>query len=383
MRRSFVSNAGRQSGRARVSRFRLLASTFCFVLAITGCSGDASTVEPPAPVPIAIGSVRHVKTLPRVPVSGTVVSPYEPTRIAFLVAGKVRDALFREGAYVQKGELMADLDPSDYRFAVEGAAAAVRQARVAAQRARGEYDRMAFLFERKSLARNDFEKFKAAAEVADQQLAQAVAAEKEQKKRLTDTRLVAPVSGYVSKRLVEPGQSVAAGMPAFEIVRLDPVEILVGVPETDIHRVTVGQKATVALPALPDQTFEGAVRIINISADPGTRTYMTRISIPNPRHLMRLGMVAEADIIGEGQREAATLPVDAIVRDPQGATQVFVYYPAKNQVYAKRVTVGALIGKDVEITAGLVGDEAVVVAGQDRLRDGSPVSIVVGAGRME
>ncbi|WP_157068144.1 efflux RND transporter periplasmic adaptor subunit, partial [Desulfosarcina cetonica] len=193
----------------------------------------------------------------------------------------------------------------------------------------------------------------------------------------------APVSGYVSKRLVEPGQSVAAGMPAFEIVRLDPVEILVGVPETDIHRVTVGQKATVALPALPDQTFEGAVRIINISADPGTRTYMTRISIPNPRHLMRLGMVAEADIIGEGQREAATLPVDAIVRDPQGATQVFVYYPAKNQVYAKRVTVGALIGKDVEITAGLVGDEAVVVAGQDRLRDGSPVSIVVGAGRME
>ncbi|WP_172684281.1 biotin/lipoyl-binding protein, partial [Desulfosarcina cetonica] len=129
MRRSFVSNAGRQSGRARVSRFRLLASTFCFVLAITGCSGDASTVEPPAPVPIAIGSVRHVKTLPRVPVSGTVVSPYEPTRIAFLVAGKVRDALFREGAYVQKGELMADLDPSDYRFAVEGAAAAVRQAR--------------------------------------------------------------------------------------------------------------------------------------------------------------------------------------------------------------------------------------------------------------
>ncbi|BBO82279.1 RND transporter MFP subunit [Desulfosarcina ovata subsp. sediminis] len=355
---------------------------FCLFVGLiaAGCSGDAPANPNVASVPIAIGDVGHVKTLRIVPVSGTVVSPYEPTRVAFLVAGKVQESFFREGEFVRKGALMATLDPSAYRFAVDAATAAVRQARVAADRAGNEYERMAFLFERKSLARNDFEKFKAARDAAVLQLDQAVAAARVEKKRLADARLDAPVGGYVSRRLVEPGQSVAAGMPVFEIVRLDPVEILVGVPETDIHRVAVGQKTVVTLPAMPETTFEGTVRIINISADAGTRTYMTRISVPNPQHLMRLGMVAEAEIIGGGQRDAMTLPVDAIVRDPQGATQVFVYYPDQKRVYAKRVAVGALIGDGVEIMDGLSGDEAIVVAGQDRLRDGVPVSVVTGAG---
>ena len=376
---SSVSNAGRRPRRERVRFSRpagaALLCVFVWLIAL-GCSKEPPAAPKVAPVPVAVGHVKQVKTLRTVPVSGSVVSPYEPTRIAFLVSGKVREAFFREGEYVRRGALMATLDPSDYRFAADAATAAVRRARVAAERAGDEYDRMAFLFERKSLARNDYEKFKAARDAAVLQLDQAVAAEKEQKKRLADTRLHAPVDGFVSMRRVEPGQSVAAGNPAFEIVRLDPVEIRVGVPETDIHRVAVGQKAVVTLPAMPDQTFEGTVRIINISADARTRTYMTRIAIPNPQHLLRLGMVAEVRIVEDGEREVMTLPVETIVRDPQGATRVFVYYPDQKRVYAKRVTVGALIQDAVEIRAGLDGDEAVVLAGQDRLRDGITVRVV-------
>jgi len=353
---------------------------FLVVMGLAGCSQQDQTGQKAPPVPVAVSRVEHVQTLRTLSVSGTVVSPFAPTHPSFLVAGRVEKVVPREGDYVKKGTLLACLDASDYRNAAASARAQADQARVAAERAKNEYARMAFLFERQSLARNDFEKFKAAADAAALKLDEARAAARIQQKRLTDTLLYAPVSGFVSRRLVEPGQTAAAGAPAFEIVRLDPVEILVGVPETDIYLVKVGQKARVTLPALPERTFEGTVRVINVSADSRTRTYMTRIAIPNPEHQLRVGMVAEAVIIGDEKMDAMTLPVTAIVRDPQGAPLVYVYDQDQQRAYSRRVTLGALIGEGVEIKAGLSGTEAVVVAGQNKLRDGAEVSLTDASG---
>ena len=166
------------------------------------------------------------------------------------------------------------------------------------------------------------------------------------------------------------------GIPVFEIVKLDPVEINVGVPETDIHLVRLGQTASVTIPALPTESFEGKVRIINVSADPNTRTYMTRIAVPNPAHILRVGMVAEARIQGDRVIDLMTLPAETILRDPQGATIVFVYYPEQGRVYSKRVETGVVYGREIAIKSGLSGDEAVVFAGQEKLRDGTMVSLM-------
>jgi multidrug efflux pump subunit AcrA (membrane-fusion protein) len=64
-----------------------------------------------------------------------------------------------------------------------------------------------------------------------------------------------------------------------------------------------------------------------------------------------------------------------VVRDPQGATQVFVYYPDQKRVYAKRVEIGATVNRDVQIKSGLSGDELIVLAGQSKLRNGSVVTV--------
>ena len=198
---------------------------------------------------------------------------------------------------------------------------------VAYNRAADEHRRMKMLYDSKSLAPNDYEKFKAALDSAEQQFDQATASEKLTRKRLQDATLYSPISGFISRRSIEPGDTAAAGEPVFEIVQMNPLEVNVGVPETDIHLVKIGQKAEITVPAIPGKSFEGTVRIINVSADSATRTYMTRNHCPNPEHLLRVGMVAEAAIRGDRMRSMATLPGDAIVRDPQGATQVFVYYP--------------------------------------------------------
>ncbi len=162
---------------------------------------------------------------------------------------------------------------------------------------------------------------------------------------------------------------------------MDPVEVSVGVPETDVHLVRIGQKADITVPALPGKSFQGTVRVINVSADPNTRTYMARITVANPEHLLRVGMVAEATIRGDRIVSMTTLPGDAVMRDPQGATQVYVYYPDQKRVYAKRVEIGAAVNKNVEIKSGLSGNELIVVAGQTKLRNGLVVSATEQTGR--
>lgn len=397
-------------------RFKSLMVTVFLALlsvALVACTEEPrkQTADEEA-VPVVVGRLQKVQEQVKISASGTVSTPKSPANVGFLVPGRAIFVGPREGEYVSEGQILAKLDPLDFTLAVQAAEAQkaraqaemekamhsarpelLEQARVAFERAEDEYRRMKMLHDEKSLAPNDFLKFKAAYEQAQQAYEQAKAGgQKEDKdlakaafneadaqlritrKKLADATLLAPTSGYISKRLIEPGDTAAEGRPVFEIVQMEPVEVNVGVPETDVHLVRIGQEAEISIPALPGKSFQGTVRLVNISADPGTRTYMTRIAVENPELLLRVGMVAEATIRGDQTVSMVTLPGDAVVRDPQGATQVYVYYPDQKRVYAKRVGIGAAVNKDVEIKSGLSGNELIVLVGQTKLRNGLVVS---------
>lgn len=393
----------------------IIVTVFLFFpsISLVGCTGEShtQTIDTDT-LPVVVGTLQKVQELERISASGTVSTPKSPANVGFLVPGRVIFVGPREGEHVNEGQVLAKLDPLDFTLTVQAAEAQkaraqaemekamhsarpelLEQARVTFERSEDEYRRMKMLYDEKALAPNDFLKFKAAYQQAQQVYQQAKAGgQKEDKnlakaafdqadvqlricqKKLADATLLAPASGYISKRLIELGDTAAAGRPVFEIVQMEPVEVNVGVPETDVHLVRIGQVAQITLPALPGKSFQGTVRLINISADPGTRTYMTRITVANPELLMRVGMVAEATIFGDRTVSMMTLPGDAVVRDPQGATQVYVYYPDKKRVYAKRVEIGTAANQEIEIKSGLSGDELIVLAGQTKLRDGLAVS---------
>ena len=389
-------------------------------VSLTACTGEPHKKESNSDaVPVVVGRVRKVQERETISVSGTVSTPNSPTSVCFLVSGKVVFVGPREGEYVRKGQVLARIDPTDFTLSVKGAAAQLagaqasmekamnsarpellEQAKIGYERAEDEFRRMKMLYDTKSLAPNDFQKFKAAYEHAKQEYElakaggqkedkdsakanynQAAAHHEVARKALSDATLCAPMDGYIAKRSIEAGGTASQGHTVFEIVQMDPVEVNVGVPETDVHMVRIGQKADVTVPALPEKPFQGTVRVINVSADPNTRTYMTRITMANPEHLLRVGMVAEARIRGDRTVSMATLPGDAVVRDPQGATQVYVYYPDQKRVYTKRVEIGATIDKDVEIKSGLEGHELIILAGQAKLRNGLAVSATEQTGR--
>jgi RND family efflux transporter MFP subunit len=179
-------------------------------------------------------------------------------------------------------------------------------------------------------------------------------------------------------RRIDVGDTVGAGIPVISVLDLNPVKVRVGIPEAEIGKVREGARATVTIPSLDGRQFEGKVETVGVAADPASRTYAVKISVPNPDHVLKAGMVAEARIFSSAWMNALTVPGNAIVRDPQGVPHVYVYSPAQQRVYARRVEVGALVGSEVEIKSGLAGDEQIVVAGQQNVREGSPAKVTGG-----
>jgi multidrug efflux pump subunit AcrA (membrane-fusion protein) len=393
----------------------LLVTATCLVV-LTGCQRAASAVREETDfIPIQVRTPAVVERQDSVAASGSVEGS-ETTDVAFQVSGKVARVFVEEGQHVGRGQLLAELESTDYRNALDAARAQkdaadalaqkaaagprkqeVEQARIDLARWEDEYKRMQFLVERKSLPPNDFQKIEAAYNAARERYqmavegtriedrlaatAQALAAKaqaSEESKRLGDTRLLAPITGNISMRRVDPGQTVAAGAPVLSIVNLDPAKVRVGVPEAEIGKVTQGAKAEVSMPSLGGRCFEGQVEIIGVSAEAASRTYTVKIIVPNPGRALLAGMVAEARIFGPAKARVLTVPGEAIVRDPQGATNVYAYHPDRKRVYARRIEVGLPIGGEVEIRSGLKGDEQIVVAGQQKLREGTLVQIAGG-----
>ncbi len=382
----------------------LLALLAVFVLG--GCGRRAAE----APEPVEAVRVRAPGKAQRAEVIrvGGNVEAYESAKAGFQVAGRIRRVLVEEGQAVRRGQLLAELDPTDYELGAEMAAqeaAAARamaekaragarrqeleQARAAFEQAEDEYRRMKVLYERRSLAPNDFKKIETQWRVAkeryeealegarreDREAAEAKARQAEaharlNRKRVEDAQLRSPLDGVVARRLADAGEMVAAGMPVVALVRLQPARVRVGVPEAEIGKVKPGQKARVRIPSLEGKEFEARVEHVGYAAEPQSRTFSVLLAAPNPALELRAGMIAEAEIAEAGAVQMRTVPAEAVWRDPQGATHVYVYSPQSRRVHARRVKTGRGAGVEVEIVEGLEGDELVVVGGQHKLKDG-------------
>jgi multidrug efflux pump subunit AcrA (membrane-fusion protein) len=384
------------------------------LLPLAGC-GPKTQVAADQPVPVRVREPNRIQQADSVAVSGTVEANVT-AQGAFQIAGRVVRVLVDEGQAVSKGQVLAELDSTDYGNAydaAQGQAEAARavqtkaqegpraqeleQARIDFEQWQDQYNRMKYLYDHKSLPANDFKKIEAGYQAAQQrydmarqgtraadkaaasgQYRAAAAQAHEAQKRLGDTRMRAPIAGVVGMRRIDVGDTVGAGIPVISVLDLSVVKVRAAIPESEIGKVHEGARATVTIPSLDGKQFEGKVETVGVAADPASRTYAVKISVPNPAHLLRAGMVSSARIFSSTMVNALTVPGAAIVHDAQGVAQVYVYSAAQQRVYARRVDVGGLIANEVEIRGGLTGDAQVVIAGQQNVREGSPVRIAGG-----
>jgi RND family efflux transporter MFP subunit len=326
---------------------------------LAGCGGARGEQDTHAiPTPVIVRAVSHVDRPEYLLLSGD-VEGFRTINLGFLVPGLVRTVAAREGDAVTAGQLLAALDPTDYQLNLEMAAAQ-------RERAEQELARANAMFAEHAVSENDLQKAQVAVRIARAQEAMA-------NKKLGDTRLLSPITGILARRAIEPFEQAGPGMPVFTVVQIEPVLIRVGVPESEIERFAVGQRAVVTLPSLSGDTVVGRVRLVGIAADPASRTYPLKIAVPNAGGRLRPGMIAEVRVESTARLTMLTLPGEAVVRAADQLTRVFVYDPAAKRVHARRVEVGAAYGTEIEIRGGLAEGDLVVVGGQHRLQNGALV----------
>jgi RND family efflux transporter MFP subunit len=351
------------------SRIRLTSPALVALLgagAIAACSPAAAKTASGATDSAAVPVVAHPVSLAArawATTASGIVQANSTVDVAFQVPGKVVSVGPDEGQSVRVGQTIASVDPTEYKLAVEQAAAQ-------SDRAAHDRDRNQPLLASGAIAPADMDHLASGAR-------QSAAAADLAKKRLADTRIDAPISGIISRRSVEVGTTVAAGQAVYTIVDLDPVRIRLGVPEADVGHITEGAAATVRIPAL-DTSFTGRVTLIGVAAEPTTRSYTVEISVPNPARKLRAGMVAEATITTRQTRTAMMVPAPAVVHDGgvNGTTIVYVLDRDGARAHSRRVTTGGARGDSLEITSGAQAGDLIVVAGQQRLRDGARVQQV-------
>lgn len=346
----------------------VVASLHSLVLiALTACA-PASAKSPnegdATAIPVIVNDVTP-STRPWSTTASGIVQARTTVDVGFQVPGKVVMVGPDEGQTVRAGQVIAAVDPADYRLTLEQAAAQ-------AERAAHDRDRNRPLLDAGSIAAADMDHLETAAR-------QSAAAADLARKKLADTRLESPISGIIARRAIEVGATAAPGQPVFTIADLDRVRVRIGVPEADVGHVTVGALASVRIPAL-GASFTGRVSLIGVSADPTTRSYAVEVTVPNASHQLRAGMVAEATISTSLRVSALLVPAAAVLHDGgiDGATTVYTLDRSASRVHARRVTIGGARGDSLEITSGLTSGDRIVVAGQQRLRDGALVTITTG-----
>ena len=270
--------------------------------------------------------------------------------------GRVVSVPVEAGDWVRQGQVLAVIDRSVQNQQAAAQAAQIEVARADAQLAQANLDRALQLVERGFVSTADVDRLTATRDSAVARVKVAEAQLSELRARNARLNVLAPASGYVLERNVEPGQTVSGGTPAlFRIARGGEMEVLAQVGETQLARLSQGVVATVT-PTGTDKSFEGQVWQLSPVIDPQSRQGTARIALSFAPEL-RPGGFATARI-NSGTLTAVVLPESAVLADDDGS---FVYVVGENDTATRRaVTTGMVTPQGIAITEGLSGEELVV-----------------------
>ena len=387
--------------------FSYISSSFviALALALAACGGPqgggtdgkkTQTSDVPVPVEAATAARKAIVAS----YSGT--AALEPENQALVVAkasGVLLRLLVEEGDLVKPGTLLAQLDPEKPRLELARADANLK-------RLENDYRRSSDLFERKLIsaeaherARFDLETQKAVTDIA--------------RLELDYTRIVAPIGGVISARMVKEGNLIQINQSLFRIDDFDPLLAVLNVPEREL--MTMQPKLGVAMhvDALPGEQFAGVVARVSPVVDAQTGTFRVTTEFRDDTHRLKSGMFGRVDIVYDQRADALVVPRDALLEGDSEAA-VFVLEPAPPETaetskegekkgffeglfggkpaaekkpndskpvavfLAKRreVKLGYMSGVDAEVTDGLKDGDRVVTVGKSALRDGGKVQIV-------
>jgi RND family efflux transporter MFP subunit len=352
---------------------RLLAgiSLAAMAVALAGCN-DAVAEKRTESRPVLVATAHYEAQSPERSFVGT-IRPRIETDMGFRVPGKVAKRLVEVGQTVDVDQPLATLDEVDLKLQAEQAEAEQRAATGVLAQAAAAEQRAKDLRAKGWATDAQLDSARAAADEARARLNRAERSVELTNNSLSYATLVADTRGVVTATMIEPGQVVAAGQAAIRVARLGEKEAVVAVPETLLNRAKSGV-ATVTLWSESNKKYAAKLREVAPSADPATRTYLAKFSLPDAGDDVSLGMTATLTLSDQRTERVARLPLSALYS--QGSDPSLYVVDDKGQISLKPVAVKSYDSNCVVISSGVDEGAKIVVLGVQKLDPSQKVRVV-------
>ncbi|QGZ42871.1 efflux RND transporter periplasmic adaptor subunit [Pseudoduganella flava] len=337
---------------------------------LAACSKPAEKTEDIRPVRAIVLQASDVDV--NAEFSGEVRPRYE-SQLGFRVPGKIVTRKVDVGAVVRKGQVLMQLDPQDLKLGQAQALATLRAAETSRDLALADLKRYRELRAQNFVAQAVLDARESAYKSAQANVDAAAAAYREQTNQTGYASLVADVDGVVTAVAAEAGQVVQAGTPVVKVARTDEKEVVFGVPEDSVEALRTVRDVKVRLWAAPEQAVPATIREVAPVADPATRTYTFKATLPAALTQAKLGMTAVVQFVSTSAQPKLKVPLTALFHE-RNATSVWVV--ERGTVKLVPVTVTGADGNDLVIGSGVQPGQTVVTAGVHLLKPGQKVRIL-------
>ena len=350
----------------------LLIALLCLAVLGAGCSGKKEVKALEKVVNIKVAVVERLPVRPYMEALGT-LEPNDEVKVSSEVDGTLKAIRVDEGNPVTKGTILAEVNDTDYRLALDSAQAALKQAEASLANIKIEYQRKEALLKEELVTKQQFDDVSTRLTIAGHDLDRVQANLSLVREKLTKTIIRSSLIGIVNEKMVTAGDFVRAGMPILTIIQIDPLKLSFTVAEKDIGAMQEGQDVIFSVDPFPGKAFTGRLSIIYPNLEERTRTLKVKAVIPNPSLQLKPGLFARVKVYTGSSREAVVIPITAILYE---GTKIKVFLLEGERVKARPIQVGVKYGEMIEVIEGLKGGEQLVIVGQNNLAEGIKVHVV-------
>jgi len=295
-----------------------------------------------------------------------IVKPWVQFKIIAEVRGEVAEKRIEKGTPVHAGDIIAVLDTKDYEIALQAAKASY-------DTAHASKNRLEKLYKEQLASRSQIDDITAQVEQYKAQLDSAVL-------NLKRCTVRSPISGMINNLYFEKGQYLNVSDPVAEVLQMDRVKVIVGIPESDVNAVSDVEKVAVKFDALDGKVFQAEKYFLSSASDPQARLYNLELAIDNPDGEILPDMFARVDIVKQENLASLSVPLYAIITINN---KKVVYVVNDETVHTRTIKTGIQEGWWIEVTKGLDAGEQVVVIGHRNISDGQAVNVIRTVSNME
>jgi len=318
----------------------------------------ATIAQEKPPVNVVVLPLELTTITDRINLPG-LTEPWTRLQLKSKLNGTITEVLVQEGDKVQKGNILARIEAKDYKIALNRAEAAYRLAKSDYERDKSIYDKGVI-----PTSAMDANKTKMQTAQADYDNARLL---------YSRTTVTSPMSGVIRRMDAKVGLQLSVGDPLAEILEIDRLKGVIGIPESDVTAVRKLDRVNITVQALNNREISAKIHFLSLSPETVARIYNLELEIDNSKEEIFAGMFIRADIIKETISNTLAVPFYSVISRNE---EQFVYIEEDGAARKRVVQLGIMEKWSVQITEGLHPGDKLLVEGHRDVEDGQKVKIV-------